>query len=615
MGRLRMRYGLRWRILILAAAAPAVLGPTALWVVDRSVSRHVRTTIDEDLQSATLVCERILMARSRTLATSAQVIAQQPRFFSALNLPAEPRDVHFKATVQGVAHDFNRIAKADLFEVLDHRGQLIASVGEGSTRTKSRRAFIEAARGGQTATGVLLGDDAALFQVAVQPVVAAKRVVGFLILGSRTGDALAAEIKALTQSEVSFLARGALSGSTLPIGPERNGLPAAVTARLDANHGDFPAGVTEIEVASTTFLTLARLIPDAGEGDRVFYVMQRSLASETVFLGAIQGGLVKLGGWIILASLIMGLLVSHRITRPVQGIMRAAEEMERGNYDHPLDVQSEDEIGYLAERFREMRERQRAYVSSLEEAARLKGAFLSVASHELRTPVSIIKAYNELLSTGSLGPIGRQQKKVLGVISQQLDGIERIIEDATWVAQIEGERPILNLGEHEVREVIEEAVGVAITDARGRMHHFSIDIQPDLGRARLDGARLMQATAHLVRNAIRFTPDGGQINIQAERQGDNLVISVADTGIGIAEDKKPHLFDRSFMLRDSLQHHSSGTLEFNSAGLGLGLPLARGIVEAHGGTIGLESQPGHGSTFTIRIPLEIPPPMSSKFAA
>ena len=613
--RFRLRYGLRWRILILAAAAPAVLGPAALWFVDRSVSAHVRTTIDENLHSATLVCERILTARSRTLATSAQVIAQQPRFFSALNLPAGPRDVHFKATVQGVARDFNRIAKADLFEVLDRRGQLIASVGEASTHAKGRRPLIEAARGGQTATGVIVGEDAALLQVAVHPVMTAKRVVGFLILGSRTGDALASEIKVLTRSEVSFLAGGALSGSTLPIGPERNGLPAALAARLEATPGGFPDGITEIEVASTTFLTFAGLIPGAGEGDAVFYVIQRSLAGETVFLGAIQSGLVKLGGWIILASLIMGLLVAHRITRPVHGIMRAAEEMERGNYDHPLDVQSNDEIGYLAERFREMRDRQRAYVSSLEEAARLKGAFLSVASHELRTPVSIIKAYNELLSAGSLGPVGRRQKKVLGVISQQLDGIERIIEDATWVAQIEGERPILNLGETEVREVIEEAVGVAITDARGRMHHFSVDIQPDLGRARLDGARLIQATAHLVRNAIRFTPDGGQIIIEAERQGHEIVISVTDTGIGIAEDKKPHLFDRSFMLRDSLQHHSSGTLEFNSAGLGLGLPLARGIVEAHGGTIRLESQPGHGSTFTIRIPLEIPAAASSKFAA
>jgi signal transduction histidine kinase len=610
-----MRFGLRWRILILAAAAPAVLGTAALWIADHSVSRHVRTTIDENLRSATFVCEKILTSRSRTLATSAQVIAQQPRFFSALNLPSAPRNAHFKATVHGVARDFNRIAKADLFEVIDHRGHLIASVGEGASTGKSRRPFIETARSGETATGILVGEESALFQVAVHPVVAANRVVGFLILGMRTGDDLAAEIKVLTRGEVSFLAGGALSGSTLPLGLVRNGLPAALTARLEASGGDLDEGVTEVQVASTTFLTIARLLPGAGEKDPMFYVMQRSLAEETALLAAIQDGLVKLGVWIILASLAMGLIVAHRITRPVQGIMRAAEEMERGNYDYPLEVWTDDEIGYLAERFREMRDRQRAYVNSLEETARLKGAFLSVASHELRTPVSIIKAYNELLAAGSLGPVDRRQKKVLGVISQQLDGIERIIEDATWVAQIEGERPILNLGEHEVREVIEEAVGVAITDARGRMHHFSVDIHPDLGRARLDGARLTQATAHLVRNAIRFTPDGGQILIHAERQGYDLAISVQDNGIGIAEDKKPHLFERSFMLRDSLKHHSSGTLEFNSAGLGLGLPLARGIVEAHGGTIGLESQLGKGSTFTIRIPLESPTTASTKVAA
>ena len=598
-----MRYGLRWKILVLTVAAPAVLGPMALWFVDRGVSRHARDTIDDSLRSATLVCERVLEARSKALAASARVIAQEPRFLSTLGLPAGIDDVHFRATVLGVARDFNQIAKADLFEVLDRRGRLIASVGDGAAGKSGRLALVVAAKGGQPATGVIRGDGSVIYQAVVHPISMTGKRVGYLILGARLDDAVAAEIKTLTGGEVSFLAGDAVAGSTLPLGDARSALPEAMRSQIDPGVANSPPAIAAVEMASETFLTLVQPVPSASGGGRMFYVVQRSLADETAFLAEIQTVLIKLGAAIILVVAILGLFVSHEITRPTLALMRAAEEMERGNYDYPLDVARKDEIGYLAARFHEMREQQHIYVNSLEEAARVKSEFLNVASHELRTPVSIIKAYTELLAGGSLGPVDRKQQRIFRVIDKQLDGVERIIEDATWVSQIAGERAILSLEECDVREMVEEAIGAAISDAKGRKHQLEIEIESGLDPVRLDGDRIIQAVAHLVRNAIRFTPDGGSIRVQARRQDESLEISVADSGIGIADDKRPHLFERSFMLRDSLQHHSSRTLEFNSAGLGLGLPLARGIVEAHGGTIRVESHLGQGSTFTLRLPI------------
>ncbi|HWN82769.1 MAG TPA: histidine kinase dimerization/phospho-acceptor domain-containing protein, partial [Candidatus Udaeobacter sp.] len=503
-----MRFGLRWKILVLAVAAPAVLGPAALWCVDHGVSRHARDTIDDRLRSATLVCERVLEARSKALAASARVIAQEPRFLSTLSLPAGIKDVHFKATVLGVARDFNQIAKADLFEVLDRQGRLIASVGDGTAGKSGRLELVAAAKGGQSASGVIRGERAAIYQAVVSPVSAAGNRVGYLILGARLDDAIAGEIKTLTGGEVSFLAGDALAGSSLPLGAARAALPEAIRSQFDLSPNSPPA-IAEIEMAAETFLTLARPVPALNGSGRVLYVVQRSLAEETAFLSEIQAGLLRLGAAIILVVAVLGLLFSLEITRPTLALMRAAEEMERGNYHYPLDVGRKDEIGYLAARFSEMREQQHVYVNSLEEAARVKSEFLAVASHELRTPVSIIKAYAELLAGGSLGPVDRKQQRIFRVIDKQLAGIERIIDDATWISQIAGERSHLSREDCDVREVIEEAVGAAISDAKRRQHALEIEIEPGLGRVFLDGDRIIHAVAHLMRNAIRFTPDGG----------------------------------------------------------------------------------------------------------
>jgi len=600
-----MRFGLRWKILILAAAAPVVLGPAALWLIGRSVSIQIRSDVEESLRGAALVCEKVLEARSRTLQTVAFVIAKDPRFFSDPLLP-DSNTPQFRATVRDVARDFNKIANADLFEVLDAKGRVIASVGTSSSTPKGRRQLFQKVGGRQPSTGILI-EEGALYQMTVTPVSAGGSVVGTLILGTRIAGQLAGELQGLTQSEVSFLAGEALVGSTLPSGADRIGLREIFRRRLGTDANLLEAGVIELNTGVKTYLTLAQPIPGASPGSHPCYIIQRSLEDELAFFGSIDRAMKELGLLFVSTALIFGLMVSRRITGPIVKLVRGAEEMERGNYDYPIDVETQDEIGYLAERFREMRDRQRAYVSSLEEAARLKSEFLTVASHELRTPVSIIKGQSEFLSGEKLGSISPEQKRALDLIEHELEGIVRIIEDAVWIAQVPDQRPVMHKGEHDVGDIVEGAVRAASADAKTRWHRLTVEVKPGLGRAWIDGSRLGKAVENLVRNAIRFTPDGGSVFIRARRQSDEIVILVRDSGIGVAEDKKQHLFDRSFMLRDSLQHHSSRTLEFNSAGLGLGLPLVRSIVEAHGGTISVESQLGEGSSFTIRVPLESPP--------
>jgi hypothetical protein len=164
-----MSLPLRWKILLFTVLPLVTLTFATLWMVNRSVSAQALTSIRDDLQRASAVFENILDQRSRALATDGEVIVQDPRFFSVLMLPGSQRDRQLRATVNGVAHDFNAITHTDLFEVFDARGGELASVGRDASTMAGRHALLDAALAGRPATGILVGPDAH-YQVTVTPV-------------------------------------------------------------------------------------------------------------------------------------------------------------------------------------------------------------------------------------------------------------------------------------------------------------------------------------------------------------------------------------------------------------------------------------------------------------
>jgi signal transduction histidine kinase len=581
-----------------------VLAIATVWIVNRNVSLKADTSIHEDLQRSSLVFESTLDARAEGLGTAGQVIARDPRFFSMLTLSGSHADPGFRATVQGVAREFNNITRADLFEVVDARGALLATVGRASSTRAAREALVRAGLEGRPVSGILV-ERRADYQLTVTPVFAHGRVTGALLLGARIGQPLARRLRDLTRSDVTFVSGGRSIGSTL----EDVDRDALLQGLLSRPRGDSLAQseMLRIRSGSQTFLTLVRPIPESNPSAPQFYVMQRSLEAETAYLSSMRNVLIQIGVLAVVVAILGGMAVAQRITAPIQRLVRAADEMERGEYQYPLEIRSRDEIGHLAERFEEMRQRERVYVKSLEEVARIKNEFISIASHELRTPISIIRGFHDLLATEGLGPVTPAQTKALEAIESSLLSLTRIAEDATKMAQIDGERLILTIDDFDVGNVLHQGVADAISNARKRDLDVEVEVEPDLPPARMDGMRIAQAISQLVRNSIRFTPDGGLIEVVAAREKDELVLQVRDNGVGIPEEKCRDLFDRSYMMRDSLHHHSSSTLEFQSAGLGLGLAIVRGIVEAHGGSVTVDSRVSQGTTFTIRMPLECTP--------
>lgn len=590
-----MKSPLRWRILLFIAVPMAVLTLATIWVVHGTVSRRVHDSVDQDLRRAAAVFEDMLGERAGQLHITSDVIVRDPRFFSVLTLPGSHKDRVYRNTVAGVARDFNTITHADLFEVIDLAGGPVASVGRDRAPEVFRSDLVRSAAQGKAAHGVIMAGQRH-FQVTATPVIAGGRVAGVLVVGARIGQDLAARLRDLTRSDVTFVSNGTLSGSTLAEEGDRAALLRALEGPETAM-----SGLVELDGGNGPYLTLARPLPGSRPADRQFYAVQRSLRAETAFLRSMQATLVQLGLLAFLIAIVAGLIVSERITQPLQGIVRAAEEIERGNYDFPLGVEgrSQDEIGYLARRFDMMRQRERAYVHTLEETARVKSEFIDVCSHELRTPISIIRGFQELLVDGRMG--AEEQKKALQAIGEGTVVLERIADDATRVAQIESKRLVLSFDDHDVSELVKKTVRTVSEEAVGRSIHVTLETERNLPLLRVDETRLGEAIAHLVRNAFRFTPDGGRVDVRTGWRDGGLEIEVADDGIGIPKEEHERIFELGVALRDSLHHHSSATLAFRSSGLGLGLTIARGNIEAHGGTITVESEPGKGSRFLVRI--------------
>ena len=612
-----MHFPLRWRILILTVLTPVLLTAAALWRVNRSLTDQVRIGVHDNLERASLVFDKVFGARASRLSLAAQVIVKDPRFSSILSIGGTSEDLHYRTTVQRVARAFNDVADADLFEVLDGRGRLLASVGQSATTPAARAAFLKQTQQLRQTGGILV-DGNHQFQVTVVPISSEGRVQGTLLLGASMAEPLARELHTLTHSEVTFVSNGAITASSFEANDERSAVIDALAHRPGLRATAPTAGATaggrtataeadrvvELRAGSRTYLTLAREIPQSGAQRGQLYVLQRSLDDDTAFLRDAQAGLLRLGALAAVAALLAGILISERITRPVKRLVRGAEEMERGNYEYPLGKAGRDEIGYLTKRFEDMRQHERAYVLSLRDAARVRSEFIALASHELRTPISVIKGYHELFTGGGLGTMTAGQQKALEAIARSVSDLERLAENATRMTQLEDGRPTLNLAPHDLAAILERAASTAVGEARGRNVEVTLDVDAQLGLVPVDGARLTQVVANLVRNGIQFTPDGGHVSVVARRTSGEMVIDVTDDGIGISAERQASLFERPFMVRGSNHHHSSGTLEFNSGGLGLGLTIARGLVEAHGGTLDVRSAPGEGSTFTIRLPIE-----------
>jgi signal transduction histidine kinase len=229
----------------------------------------------------------------------------------------------------------------------------------------------------------------------------------------------------------------------------------------------------------------------------------------------------------------------------------------------------------------------------LSELDKLKNDFIAIASHELRTPLAVILGYASFLQDESEGKASEHAAKVLASGLQ----LRRIIEDLTNLRYLQQNASELSREPVSLNDLVEEAVQDVLGTAETKKHKLSLEAAPESVIVDVDRIRATMAITNVLNNAIRFTPDNGQIMVKAEaRNAHEAWISVTDNGIGIEADQMERIFDKFYQVEDHMTRVHGG--------LGIGLSIAKALVEAHGGRIWSESDGlEKGATFTIVLPL------------
>lgn len=230
-------------------------------------------------------------------------------------------------------------------------------------------------------------------------------------------------------------------------------------------------------------------------------------------------------------------------------------------------------------------------ISELQRLGRARRDFVANISHELRTPLATVRALVETLQTGALSDT-RVASGMLDKISIEVDALSQLARELLDLAMIESGQMPLKLVRTDLYDLARAQVERLMPQARQKQQTFVVDIQPGT-YALADSEMIGRALANLLHNAYKFTPPKGQIRVDARTEGDNVVVSVADTGPGIPHEELTRVFERFYKVDRAR----------GQAGTGLGLAIARHIVEGHGGRIWAESDLGHGATFRFMLPM------------
>jgi signal transduction histidine kinase/CheY-like chemotaxis protein len=229
------------------------------------------------------------------------------------------------------------------------------------------------------------------------------------------------------------------------------------------------------------------------------------------------------------------------------------------------------------------------------EAEQAKMDFVSNVSHELRTPLTSIKGYSDLLLSDKVGALSEQQLHFIKIIQSSSDRLTTLINDLLDISRIESGRLELQRQLVRMDQILYEVVEMVKPQCAEKNLELGLDLQPDVGPVMGDEGRLAQIVANLVSNACRYTPDGGSIKLALATTGNAVRVDVVDTGIGIAPEDQAKIFQRFHRVDNPAVQQVTGS--------GLGLSIARMLIEMHGGRMWFESEVGKGSTFTFTLPL------------
>jgi signal transduction histidine kinase len=306
--------------------------------------------------------------------------------------------------------------------------------------------------------------------------------------------------------------------------------------------------------------------------------------SSVRFLTEFWWQLLVAGAVAAVVALVIARWLARGMTQPLRDMAEAARRMETGDYSRRVVTDSRDEVGRLAEAFNRMS----AELGGLE---MLRRELVANVSHELKTPISALRAHLENLLDGVEEP----NPETLQVMLVQSERLGRLVDELLDLSKLESGDVPLEREPVEVAPLVAQVLSEIQVARPEAAVSVSDELPVDLPAVYADRERVHQVLFNLLDNAVRLTPSGGRVTVTASRHDGSVEVAVADTGPGISAEDLPRVFERFFRVDASRSRDDGGT--------GIGLAIARSVVEAHGGRIWAESEPGKGSTFTFELPV------------
>jgi signal transduction histidine kinase len=320
----------------------------------------------------------------------------------------------------------------------------------------------------------------------------------------------------------------------------------------------------------------------------------------------------------LLLAIATSVLLARRLVRPIEAIQAAAAKIGSGALDQRIEIETNDELGALAEQFNRMAAQlQESYASlerkveertrelaltlseldsksrELEAASRHKSEFLANMSHELRTPLNAIIGFSQVLRERMFGEVNEKQEEYLDDILSSGNHLLSLINDVLDLSKVEAGQVELDVAPFSLRAALERGVAMVRERATTDGVRVTLTSGPDVDLVEGDERRIRQVIFNLLSNAVKFTPAGGAVDVSAAQVNGEVRVSVADTGPGVALEDRERIFEE-------FQQTEAGSTQ--REGTGLGLALSKRLVELHGGRIWVDSEVKRGSTFVFTLP-------------
>ena len=570
------RLSLLWKILLSTSVAITLLFAFTGWIVLDSVGRTTADTLEEEVRASFQAYTSLWQARADLLASVSRILSTMSDVRAAFST----RD---QATIRDSAGElWSKVSdESAVFLVTDPRGRVIASLGGvPAVRFDRDLELVRAAesRFPRQASGFAM-QDGRLFHISVTPVYVqsarGQDLINVLVAGYPVDALVAQKLKQSTGgSEFLFLAGGRVVASTLNDGATRMVTAALPQAATPDRVSD---GVVQFARLATPLLDL--------EGKPVGRLcILRSFEGARRRIAGLKRNILLLWLFAISAGVGLNYVLARGIIGPVQQLDRAAVEVARQNYAIQVPVRTDDELGRLARTFNDMCASIRQAREELIRQERIStiGRLSGSIVHDLRNPLAAIYGGAEILVDRDLAPA--QVKRLAGNIYRASRRIQEMLQDLLNVSR--GTRAAVE--PCRLREVAAAACDAVAAAAEAQRVRILLDVPSEI-ELPLERGRMERTFVNLLGNALEAMPGGGEVRISARPENGAVRVEVEDTGPGVAPEIRASLFQPFVTLG-------------KKGGLGLGLALSRQAMLDHGGDMWVESEPGRGARFCLRLP-------------